>query len=126
MELPLREILLSYNDQSPLTEAYTIPAAWYVDERIAHLERQHVFGGTWQVVARVDQLQRPGQFVTTQLAGEPLVIVRSADGQLRAFYNVCRHHAAAVVTEAGGRCHDFPLSLSRLELWTRWRAERRS
>ena len=44
------------------------------------LERQYVFGGTWQVVARVDQLQRPGQFVTTQLAGEPLVIVRSADG----------------------------------------------
>jgi len=102
MELSLREILLSYNDQSPLAEACTIPAAWYIDERIAQLERRNVFGWTWQVVARVDQLQRPGQFVTTQLAGEPLVVVRSADGQLRAFYNVCRHHAAAVVTEAEG------------------------
>ena len=102
MELSLREILDSYNQQSPLAEAYTIPAAWYVDERIARLERQHVFGGTWQVVARVDQLQRPGQFVTKQLAGEPIVIVRSADGVLRAFYNVCRHHAAAVVTEPHG------------------------
>ena len=102
MELPLREILLSYNDQSPLAEAYTIPADWYIDERIARLERQHVFGGTWQVVARLDQLERPGQFETTQLAGEPLVIVRSADGHLCAFYNVCRHHAAAVVTEAEG------------------------
>jgi hypothetical protein len=39
MELPLRDILLSYNDQSPLAESYTIPAAWYVDERIAELER---------------------------------------------------------------------------------------
>ena len=126
MELSLREILLSYNDQSPLAESYTIPAAWYVDERIARLERQYVFGGTWQVVARVDQLQRPGQFVTTQLAGEPLVIVRSADGQLRAFYNVCRHHAAAVVTEADGRCDDFSLPVSRLELWARRRAEGRS
>jgi choline monooxygenase len=102
MELPLREILLSYNDRSPLADACTIPAAWYVDERIARLEQQQVFGGAWQVVARVDQLQRPGHFVTTRLAGEPLVIVRSADGQLRAFYNVCRHHAAAVVTEAEG------------------------
>ena len=107
MELPLRDILLSYNDQSPLAEAYTIPAAWYVNERVARLEQQHVFGGTWQVVARVDQLQRPGQFVTTQLAGEPLVIVRSADGHLRAFYNVCRHHAAAVVTEAEGNAAIF-------------------
>jgi choline monooxygenase len=102
MELSLREILLFYNDQSPLAEASTIPAAWYVDERIARIERQYVFGGTWQVVARVDQLRRPGQFVTSQLAGEPLLVVRSADGELRAFYNVCRHHAAAVVTEAEG------------------------
>ncbi len=102
MQLSLREILHSYNDQAPLDQSYTIPATWYIDERIAQLERQHVFGGTWQVVARVDQLQRAGQFVTTQLAGEPLVVVRSADGQLRAFYNVCRHHAAAVVTEASG------------------------
>jgi choline monooxygenase len=102
MDLPLHEILHSYNDKSPLAEASTIPAAWYVDERVAQLEREYVFGGTWQVVARVDQLQRPGQFVTTQLAGEPLVIVRSADGELRAFYNVCRHHAATVVTEAAG------------------------
>jgi choline monooxygenase len=107
MELSLREILLSYNDQSPLAEASTIPAAWYVDERIARLERGYVFGGTWQVVARLDRLQRPGQFVTTQLAGEPLVVVRSADGELRAFYNVCRHHAAAVVTEAEGNATIF-------------------
>jgi phenylpropionate dioxygenase-like ring-hydroxylating dioxygenase large terminal subunit len=102
MERSLQEILQSYNDSSPLEEAYTIPASWYVDEGVAALERQFVFGGTWQVVARADQLQQPGQFVTAQLAGEPLVVVRGPDGQLRAFYNVCRHHAAAVVTEESG------------------------
>jgi choline monooxygenase len=53
-------------------------------------------------VARADQLQQPGQYVTSDLAGEPLVIVRSNDHQLRAFYNVCRHHAAAVVIEEQG------------------------
>ena len=107
MEPSLREILQSYNEQSPLEQAHTIPAAWYVDERVARLERQYVFGGTWQAVARADQLQQSGQFVTTQLAGEPLVIVRSSDGQLHAFYNVCRHHAAAVVTEAAGSASIF-------------------
>ena len=107
MEPSLREILQSYNDQDPLEEACTIPASWYVDERVAELERQFVFGGNWQVVARVDQVNRPGQFVTTQLAGEPLVIVRSDWERLSAFYNVCRHHAAAVVTEAAGSASIF-------------------
>jgi phenylpropionate dioxygenase-like ring-hydroxylating dioxygenase large terminal subunit len=102
MQSSLQEILHSYNDQSSLAESYTIPASWYVDERIATLERQYVFGGTWQVVAGLDQLKRAGQFVTRELAGEPIVIVRSNDGELRAFYNVCRHHAAAVVTENEG------------------------
>jgi phenylpropionate dioxygenase-like ring-hydroxylating dioxygenase large terminal subunit len=107
MSPTLPEILHSYNDQSPLEEAYTIPASWYVNESIAKLERQYVFGGTWQVVGRVEQLQKPGSFVTTDVAGEPVVVVRAIDGKLRAFYNVCRHHAAAVVTEAEGTASIF-------------------
>jgi choline monooxygenase len=107
MESSLHDILAAYDDQAPLEQAYTIPASWYVDERIAELERTNVFGRTWQVVARVDQLARPGEFVTTELAGEPLVVVRGSDGQLRAFYNVCRHHAAAVVTEEHGAASIF-------------------
>jgi choline monooxygenase len=107
MDSSVRHILASYNDQAALDRAYTIPAAWYVDPRIADLERQNVFGRTWQFVARADQLTRPGDFVTTELAGEPLVIVRGTDNQLRAFYNVCRHHAAAVVTEESGTASIF-------------------
>ncbi|MGB7553228.1 MAG: aromatic ring-hydroxylating dioxygenase subunit alpha, partial [Candidatus Korobacteraceae bacterium] len=102
MNPSLHDILASYDDQSPLDHAHTIPASWYVDARVAELERQNVFGRTWQVVARADQVQHPGEYVTTDLAGEPLVVVRGNDHQLRAFYNVCRHHAAAVVTEPQG------------------------
>jgi len=107
MQRSLDEILASYDDQAPLDHAYTIPASWYVDERIAELERQNVFGRTWQVVARAGQLVAPGDFVTADLAGEPLVIVRDSHNQLRAFYNVCRHHAAAVVTEQFGKASIF-------------------
>ena len=105
MDFTLQDIVASYNDQNPLEHAFTIPASWYVDERIAELERQSVFSRSWQVVARADQVRQPGQFVAAQLAGEPLVAVRGADNQLRAFYNVCRHHAAAVVTEAEGKAN---------------------
>ena len=104
MNMPsLEQILRSYDDQAPLAEASTIPAPWYVDPRIAELERLNVFGRTWQLVARTDQLQKPGEFVSTMLAGEPIVVVRGNDNVLRAFFNVCRHHAAAVVTQPCGQ-----------------------
>ena len=101
-EMSVEQIVASYDDAAPLTEASTIPAPWYIDPRIAELERQTVFSRTWQVMGRVDQVESPGQFVTATVAGEPLVAVRGHDGVLRAFYNVCRHHAAAVVTEPCG------------------------
>ncbi len=98
----LQELLAIYNDKFPLSEASTIPASWYVEPRIAELESKTVFSNTWQMVARVEQVEKPGQFVTATVAGEPIVVVRGNDNVLRAFYNVCRHHAAAVVTEPCG------------------------
>jgi len=103
MPSSIEQILSSYNDHAPLAQASTIPATWYVDPRIAELERLSVFSKTWQLVARTDQLQAPGEFVTSTVAGEPVVVVRGNDGVLRAFYNVCRHHAAAVVTQPCGK-----------------------
>ena len=99
----VKEILASYNADAPLSEASTIPALWYVDSRIAELESETVFSKTWQMIGRADQVEKPGQFVTAQVAGEPIVAVRGNDGILRGFYNVCRHHAAAVVTEPCGQ-----------------------
>jgi choline monooxygenase len=103
MPTSIEQILSSYDDHAPLSQASTIPAAWYVDPRIAELERFNVFSKTWQLVARTDQLKAPGEFVATTVAGEPIVVVRGNDGVLRAFYNVCRHHAAAVVTQPCGQ-----------------------
>jgi len=99
----LQTILATYDASAPLAEASTIPAPWYVDPRVAQLERTAVFSKTWQMIGRADQVERPGQFVTTNVAGEPIVVVRGNDGALRGFYNVCRHHAAAVLTEPCGQ-----------------------
>jgi choline monooxygenase len=101
-EKSVQEILGSYNDKAPLAEAATIAGPFYVDPRIAELETQNVFSKTWQVIGRTDQVEEPGDFLTFNLAGEPIVAIRGADGVLRAFYNVCRHHAAAVVSEPCG------------------------
>jgi choline monooxygenase len=99
----VEHILSLYDDRAPITEASTIPAPWYVDPRIAELERLTVFSNTWQMVGRLEQVEKPGQFVSTRVACEPIVVVRGQDGILRGFFNVCRHHAAAVVTEPCGQ-----------------------
>ena len=61
-----------------------------------------MFGDTWQLVARTDQLVGPGDFVTVEVAGEPLLVLRDEVGELRAFFNVCRHRAACVLGERQG------------------------
>jgi len=103
VEQTLREILAAYNDSAPLAEAYTIPALWYTDARVAELENRNVFSRVWQAIARADQVASPGEYATATVAGEPIVVVRGSDGKLRAFYNVCRHHAMNVMNEPCGQ-----------------------
>ena len=103
----VRDILNLYNPELPLEQAWTIPAQWYFDKRIEQLERDSVFAANWQVVGRLDQVREPGRFFTIDVNEEPLLVVRGEDGRLRGFYNVCRHHAAAVVPEAAGCAKQF-------------------
>jgi phenylpropionate dioxygenase-like ring-hydroxylating dioxygenase large terminal subunit len=107
MKQSLDEIIANYNPDAPLAEASTIPASWYTDERVFELEQETVFSRSWQFAARVDQLEAPGDFVTTEIAGEPIAIVRGNDNVVRGFFNVCRHHAAAVMTEAQGHANQM-------------------
>jgi choline monooxygenase len=107
MQRNVRDLLNLYNPSNPLDHAWTIPSPWYFDPGIGELEQRGVFAGNWQVVGRADQVRGKGDFFTADLAEEPLVVARAEDGQLRAFYNVCRHHAATVVTEAQGRAKQF-------------------
>jgi phenylpropionate dioxygenase-like ring-hydroxylating dioxygenase large terminal subunit len=107
VEQSVREILNLYNPADPLEKASTIPAPWYRDARIQALELATAFAKTWQVAGRLDQIREKGEFLTADIAGEPIVVVRGEDAQLRAFYNVCRHHAAAVVPEPHGCAKQF-------------------
>lgn len=90
-----------FDPSLPIEEAPTPPASWYRDERIYALEKQAVFRATWQPVGRLDQVRSPGDYFTGELVGEPFVVARDEEGQLRAFYNVCRHHAAVVAQGQG-------------------------
>ncbi len=107
MDDKLATILSLYDETAALKDAHTIPAPWYLDPALEQLEQKRVFGGNWQAIARTEQLLQPGDFVTTDFAGEPILAVRGADEKLRAFFNVCRHHAAAVATAPCGHAQSF-------------------
>jgi choline monooxygenase len=107
MKPSFRETIANYNPSAPLNEASTPPSSWYSDPRILHLEQRTVFANSWQLVGRIDQLCAPGQYVTCEIAGEPLLIVRGNDGCLRGFFNVCRHHAAAVMPKPEGKAENL-------------------
>lgn len=99
----LRDKLNRFDPELPLERAHTIPSSWYFDAEIDDAERRTVFANSWHVAGRVDQVANPGSFLTTEVAGEPILVVRDTEGELRAFYNVCRHRAALVVTEPAGK-----------------------
>jgi len=104
----LEQIISRYRGDLPLAQASTIPASWYTDSAVWELERRTVFRRAWHVAGRLDDLRAPGDFIACELpGGEPIVIARGADETLRAFYNVCRHHAAAVVTSERGSAQHF-------------------
>lgn len=102
MAQSLAALLASYDPALPLAEARALPGGFYTDPSVLSLEQRQVFGATWQLVARADELPAPGCYVTTTVGAEPIAVVRGKDGALRAFYNVCRHHAAAVLTTPAG------------------------
>jgi choline monooxygenase len=86
-----------------IARAWTLPASLYVDPSIAAEEKDKIFCRTWQIVGHRDQVSQPGDYFTTHLVGEPLVIVRGTDHKLRGFFNVCRHRAGPPAEGCGSR-----------------------
>ena len=82
----------------------TLPGRDYWSEEVYELDREKVFFREWFVVARADEAPAPGDYVTVDVAGESLIVIRGADGELRAFHNVCRHRGARICDpESTGR-----------------------
>src|SRR6516164_4130486 len=99
----LRETIAAFDPELPLERARTIPSSWYLDTDLYALERRAIFGATWQLAGRAAIVAETGSFFTTEIASEPILVVRDGEGVLRAFINVCRHRAAPVMTEETGK-----------------------
>jgi choline monooxygenase len=86
-----------------VARAWTLPSSLYTDAAVFAAEKERIFARSWQVVGHRDQVAKAGDYFTTELVGEPLLIVRGGDEKLRGFYNVCRHRAGPPAEGCGTR-----------------------
>jgi choline monooxygenase len=101
---PSEKTMLDPSSIDPeIARAWTLPARHYFDPETYQQEREKIFHRTWQVVGHRDQLATAGDYFTVELAGEPLLLVRDQNGEVRGFYNVCRHRAGPPAEGCGSR-----------------------
>ena len=87
--------------RKPLLEASTLPPWCYTDERFFAREVERIFQRCWHFVGREDELAEPGDYLTFQGVGGPVLLIRGKDRVVRAFSNTCRHRGTQLVAGSG-------------------------
>ena len=82
--------------------SYTIPGHYYYDPAIYAREIEEIFLKTWQFAGYLGDLENAGDYITFRWIDQNVVVVRSKDGSLRGFYNVCQHRGHELVPDGGG------------------------
>jgi Rieske 2Fe-2S family protein len=80
----------------------TLPDRYYTDANLFEEEMERFFFSCWVAAGRADQILRPGDYFLRELLTESIIVVRSEEGAIRAFYNVCRHRGTRMCTEPAG------------------------
>ena len=81
--------------------------ALYSDPAIFELEMQRLFGRAWLVVGHESQIPAAGDFLTTRMGREPVIVARHADGAVKVMINRCSHRGSTVCEDARGHCVEF-------------------
>ena len=89
------------NVLKPPLEAESLPAWCYTDPEFHKLEIERLFMKVWNFVGRDDLMPNPGDYLATDVASIPIILVRDGDGAARAFANSCRHRGTKLLTGEG-------------------------
>ena len=92
--LPLREA-----DQN---DDLSLPGWVYHDPEYFAVEMRRVIRPAWQIVCHASEIENPGDWRSLDYLGESVIVIRGADGAVRAFANVCRHRGSRLVDGTGG------------------------
>lgn len=81
--------------------SFTLPASYYVEPEVLGKERASIFAKSWIWVGHASEVSKPGQYLTADVAGERIFVIRSSDGELRSFFNVCMHRGHSLLEGSG-------------------------
>ena len=101
----LRDTLIRYRELDS-SRARALPGCFYTQRNFLNYEIENLLRREWLCVGRVDEIPNPGDYFTTDLLDEPLLVVRGDDSQIRVLSNVCRHRGM-LVAEGAGRKRTF-------------------
>jgi Rieske 2Fe-2S family protein len=82
---------------------HTLPGSDYSSPGVFAVERERIFFRHWYYLGRDEGLAEPGDFRVADVCGESILLVRDREGELRAFYNVCRHRGSRLCDASAGR-----------------------
>jgi Rieske 2Fe-2S family protein len=82
--------------------AKTLPQRYFVSPEILAEEKETIFSKQWVLVGHQSQIATAGDYLTSDVAGESLMVVRDKSGELRGFYNVCRHRGTRLCEKKTG------------------------
>ena len=92
---------LKANVRVPFERARAMPKSVYTSDAFLEAELQHIFRQDWFCVGRASSLAKAGDYTTLDLAGQPIMVIRDADGGLRAQSNVCLHRMSTLLHGSG-------------------------
>ena len=90
-------------DIRALIEPERVHRDLYVSEALFRLECERLFRRSWIYLGHGSQIPQPGDYATAQIAGEPLMMVRQADGRIAVLLNRCAHKGAPLALNRAGR-----------------------
>ena len=96
----IKQEVQKFDDSAGIEFAQTPPATWNMSPDFHTLDMS-LLKQQWQFVTSIDQLQRIGSFVSGDFCGEPYFIIRNEKNEIKAFFNVCKHHAALLLQGQG-------------------------
>ena len=85
----------------PFNQAHAMPKSVYTSEDFAAKEVEQIFSKEWFCVGRASSLSKPGDYVTLELANQPIMVIRDRGGTLRAQSNVCLHRMSILLKDSG-------------------------
>ena len=89
------------NASAPFESAHAMPTSVYTSEEFLQSEINSIFAQEWFCAGRADSLANPGDYVTLELAGRPVMVIRDKNNQLQAQSNVCLHRMSTLLEGRG-------------------------